>query len=137
MRVQGGAYGTGMTIRSDGAIYCYSYRDPNLEHTRMAFNGLADYLEEALQEDVPLDDLIIGTVNKTDPLLSPAETCSLACVRYFKGVTGEMINQIRREILHTTVDDLRQSIGALREFQANGKYCAVGNGESVRFIKQS
>lgn len=137
VRVQGGAYGTAMTIRSDGAIYCYSYRDPNLEHTRMAFNGLADYLEEALQEDVPLDDLIIGTVNKTDPLLSPAETCSLACVRYFKGVTGEMINRIRREILHTTVDDLRQSIGALREFQANGKFCAVGNGESVRFIKQS
>lgn len=136
VRVQGGAYGTGMTIRSDGAIYCYSYRDPNLKHTRTAFNGLADYLEEALQEEVPLEDLIIGTVNKTDPLLSPAETCSLACIRYFKGVTGELMNRTRREILHTTTEDLRKWIGALREYQANGKFCGVGNAEAVKFIKQ-
>ena len=136
VRVQGGAYGTRMTIRNDGAVYCYSYRDPNLEHTRAAFDGLADYLEEALQEGIALDDLIIGTVNKTDPLLSPGETCSLACIRYFKGITGETVNQIRREILHTTEDDLRQWIGALRAYQTNGKFCAVGNAESVKFIKQ-
>ena len=34
VRVQGGAYGTGMGARLNGNLFSYSYRDPNLENTR-------------------------------------------------------------------------------------------------------
>jgi presequence protease len=136
VRVQGGAYGTGISIRASGDIFCYSYRDPNLAHSRQAYNGMADFLAEALEEEMPLDDLIIGTVNTTDPLLSPAETCSLACVRYLRGTTDEKINRIRREILHTTSDDLRKMIDVLQAFQTQGKFCAVGNADAVAFVEK-
>ena len=46
VRVQGGAYGTGMGARLNGNLFSYSYRDPNLENTRAAYCGMADFLEE-------------------------------------------------------------------------------------------
>ena len=36
VRVQGGAYGTGMGARLNGNLFSYSYRNPNLENTRAA-----------------------------------------------------------------------------------------------------
>ena len=39
VRVQGGAYGTGMGARLNGNLFSYSYRDPNLENTRAAYCG--------------------------------------------------------------------------------------------------
>lgn len=49
VRVQGGAYGTGMGARLNGDLFSYSYRDPNLENTRAAYCGMADFLEEFVQ----------------------------------------------------------------------------------------
>ena len=75
VRVQGGAYGTGMGARLNGNLFSYSYRDPNLENTRAAYCGMADFLEEFVQQGMPLDDMIIGTLNTIDPLLDPAGIC--------------------------------------------------------------
>ena len=135
VRVQGGAYGTGMSVRMNGDMFCYSYRDPALEASRAAFGGLADYLEEFLRQEAPLDDLIISTVNATDPLLDPAGHCALACTRYLKGITDEAIARIRREILHTSAADLAQLTGLLRTFAEQGAFCAVGGREDVAFAK--
>ena len=49
VRVQGGAYGTGMGARLNGDLFLYSYRDPNLENTRAAYCGMTDFLEEFVQ----------------------------------------------------------------------------------------
>ena len=135
VRVQGGAYGTGMSIRASGDLFCYSYRDPNLENTRAAFNGMADFLSDALAQGMPLDDLIIGTVNTTDPLLDPSGVCELECTRQLRGITPDDIARIRREILHTTPDDLLTQLDALRTFQQEGKFCAVGNHDAVAFLQ--
>lgn len=45
VRVQGGAYGTGMNVRRSGDIFCYSYRDPNLDNTRAVFSNVADFIQ--------------------------------------------------------------------------------------------
>lgn len=135
IRVQGGAYGTGMNVRTNGDIFCYSYRDPNLKGTQAAYGGMADFLEEFLAQELPLDDIIIGTVNTTDPLLDPSGVCDLACIRFLKGTTPQAIAQIRREILHCTAEDLHALSGALRAFLANGRFCAVGNADAVTFAK--
>ena len=114
VRVQGGAYGTGMSVRSNGDIFCYSYRDPNLMSSADAFAALPDVLGEMLSEDMPLDDIIIGTVNTTDPLLDPAGQCELSCRRYLRGTTPEDIARLRHEILDTAAADLRSLIPTLR-----------------------
>ena len=136
VRVQGGAYGTGMNVRTNGDIFCYSYRDPNLKATQAAYGGMADFLEDFLAQGMPLDDIIIGTVNTTDPLLDPSGVCELACIRHLKGTTPEMIAQIRREILHCTAEELQKLSGLLRAYLADGHFCAVGNAEAVAFVKE-
>ncbi len=134
VRVQGGAYGTGMNVRANGDIFCYSYRDPNLQASAEAFSALPDVLGEMLAEDMPLDDIIIGTVNTTDPLLDPAGMCELSCRRYLKGTSAQSIAQLRCEILDTNAQQLRSLIPALRSFVENGVFCAVGNSSATAFV---
>ena len=137
VRVQGGAYGTGMNVRANGDIYCYSYRDPHLTNAKAAFGSMADFLADFAGQDIPLDDIIIGTVNTTDPLLDPAGVCDLQCVRYLKGTTPQDIARIRREILGTTAEDLRRQVELLRTFAQNGKFCAIGNKDAVAAAVQA
>lgn len=134
VRVQGGAYGTGMNVRANGDIYCYSYRDPNLPNSAEVFAGLPGVLDEILGEGMPLDDIIIGTVNMTDPLLDPAGVCELNCRRYLKGTSTQDIAKLRHEILDTTDADLRALIPTLCGYVENGVFCAVGNRSAVAFV---
>ncbi len=125
VRVQGGAYGTGMNIRANGDIFCYSYRDPNLRNSENAFRGLAAYLKEYLSNDQKLDDTVIGTVNTTDPLLDPSAVCALVCARYLNGTTHEDIVKIRKEILDTDKSALLRLADIIEKYCADGKYCTV------------
>lgn len=127
VRVQGGAYGTGMLIRANGDMLCYSYRDPKVDSTKAAYQGMCGFLEMVLAEDMPLDDMIIGTVNSSDPLLDPAGICDLECTRYLKGITHEDVTQIRKEILETTCEDLKKLAEPLEAFLEKGRFCIVGS----------
>lgn len=136
VRVQGGAYGTGMNIRSDGDMFCYSYRDPDSKNSMEAYCGMVDFLNEFLSQEMPLDDIIIGTVNAVDPLLDPSGVCSTECTEYLGGVTKESILQRRREILDTTNEDLRKLIKLLESYISGGKFCVVGDKTSTAFINE-
>ena len=136
VRVRGGAYGTGMKAGSDGNVCCYSYRDPNLPGTKAAFAAMADFLEDWLKQGEALDSTIIGTVNTTDPLLGPSAALSLECSRYLRGVSHADILRTRRELLHTTREDLHDLVKVLRAFQDNAVFCAVGSGTAVAFVKE-
>ena len=134
VRVQGGAYGTGMNVRMNGDMFCYSYRDPDLSGTRSVYAGMADFLQATLAQELPLDDLIIGTVNTTDPLLDPSGVCDVACIRRLKGLTDADIARVRREILTCTPETLAALADTLRAFAEQGKFCAVGNAGSTAFV---
>ncbi len=136
VRVQGGAYGTGMRIRSNGDMICYSYRDPNLEGTVNAYKGISSFLEGFLDSGAPLDDIIIGTVNTTEPLLSPESVCQFECGLYLKGSGFDNISRIRKEILTTTRDHIRDLIDAVHTFSTEGKFCGVGNSANIKFIEK-
>lgn len=127
VRVQGGAYGTGMAIRANGDMLCYSYRDPKFDSTKIAYQGMGEFLEAVLEEEMPLDDMIIGTVNSSDPLLDPAGICDLECTRYLKGITQQDVARIRKEILETTGEELKKLAEPLQQFLENGNFCAVGS----------
>ena len=135
VRVRGGAYGTGMNVRTNGDIFCYSYRDPNVKNSRDAFYGAADFLEDALGQGMPIDDIIIGTVNTTDPLLSPSNVCKVMCERFIKGTT-DRIAEIRREILKTTPNELLALKDIIAKSISDGKFCAVGGKDAVAFLEK-
>ncbi len=136
VRVQGGAYGTGMNVRPNGGLFCYSYRDPDLPGSAQAFAALPDVLKQMLAEDIPLDDIIIGTVNTTDPLLDPASLCEVSCRRYLRGTTARDIAKLRGEILDATAADLRALLPMLRTCLEKAVFCAAGAPDAVAFVKQ-
>lgn len=136
VRVQGGAYGTGMNITANGDVFCYSYRDPNLTNTMGAVSAIPDFLEDFLSQNVPFDDIIIGAVNTTEPLMDPADACATACERHLRGITDEMLNKTRKEILHTTSESLAELIPLIRKYVAEAKFCAVGDKPSVAFLSE-
>lgn len=125
VRVQGGAYGTGMGVQMNGDIFCYSYRDPDIENTKMVYEGMSEFLAEFVQEDMPLTDMIIGTLNTIDPLLSPEGICDQECMRYMKGITDADIEEIRGQILATTNDALKSLVNVLQICEEKGIFCAV------------
>ena len=75
------------------------------------------------------------TVNTTDPLVGPSTALSLECSRYLRGVSHADILRIRRELLHTTREDLEGLVTMLRTFQDSAVFCAVGNRDAIAFLK--
>ena len=136
IRVQGGAYGAGMGILARGDVFCYSYRDPDLAASREAYRGMADFLADFLRQGEPLDGFLIGALNAADPLISPSEACMLACRRHLNGTTWEKLAQWRRELLHTTADDLLALNEQLRAVLEQGCFCAVGSARAVSFVSR-
>ncbi len=125
VRVQGGAYGTGMAVRPNGDIFCYSYRDPNPQKTVEAYKNMPRFLAGFCKARQPIDDIIIGTVNKTDPLASPSSLCMLGIRRFLKGTTYENICTTRKEILTTTAKDLKNLLKALKKVASKGAVSIV------------
>lgn len=127
VRVRGGAYGTGMRVQLGGNTFCYSYRDPNPNASKEAFFGMPEFLEDFLGQGAPIDDIIIGTVNSTEPLCDPSDILETETVRYFRGITHEDINTLRKQILTTTPEHLAKRLPELKKYLENSKFCAVGN----------
>lgn len=134
IRVQGGAYGTGMNIRMNGDIFCYSYRDPNPENSRSAYSTIADFLAETVSRKMPIDDIIIGAVNSSNPILDPASICNSECRDYLNGITREDILKMRKQIIETDNRDFEELIELIRKFGQEGKFCVVGDKELTAFI---
>ena len=92
-------------------------------------------LEDWLKQGEDLESTVIGTVNTTDPLVGPSTALSLECSRYLRGVSHADILRIRRELLHTTREDLEGLVTMLRTFQDSAVFCAVGNRDAIAFLK--
>ena len=103
VRVQGGAYGGFCSLSaSSGALSFSSYRDPHLDATLRTFDGAAAFLAEhasapALGED--LRKAVISSIGAIDAPLSPSERGATSTGRFISGVTDEMLQRRRDEIL--------------------------------------
>ncbi|MFR5783168.1 MAG: hypothetical protein ACLUEK_15800, partial [Oscillospiraceae bacterium] len=90
VRVQGGAYGTGMVTRVSGFDGCYSYRDPSAAATLRTYAGAPQFLRGFASGGPDLDGLITGAVAAGEPLLTPRAKGEEADDLYFRGITYEM-----------------------------------------------
>ena len=135
IRVQGGAYGAGMSGGRTGALYCYTYRDPSPARSLDVFKTIPDFLTEAASsEELNTTGYIISTVSSTDPLLSPAAKGRAADEFYFSEFTDYDRVKFRREMLETTVEDIKEQYDALRKMVTYGSVCVVGPKETLESI---
>ncbi|MBR6107901.1 MAG: insulinase family protein [Oscillospiraceae bacterium] len=123
VRVQGGAYGTGIAIRRDGSLFTYSYRDPTPANSLAVNRGLSDFIRQFCESEEPLDGYIISTVNDEDPLRSPRDDGFTADGMWFTKRTKEELAAERKQMLGTTRETLLRSCEVWDRFAEKGSVC--------------
>ena len=116
VRVLGGAYGGFCNYgRLSGLMSFGSYRDPNIISTIEAFDGSGAFLERADLDNGDLLKAVIGTSGDLDPYQLPDAKGFAALTQYLAGVTDEVRQRIRDEVLATEPRHIRELGAALRE----------------------
>lgn len=132
VRVQGGAYGSGLSVDRAGNVFSYSYRDPTPGKTLSVDAGMSEFLREFAGSGEKLDRYIISALNELNPLLSPRDKGAQADARYLIGLSREDTERVRREVLQTTMEDLLDCCEWLDDFARTGAVCVVAHDDALR-----
>lgn len=132
IRVQGGAYGTGMRAALGGRMFCYSYRDPSPARSLGVYDTLSDCIKDFCGGDEDLDKLIISAIGNSEPLRTPASQGAAADDFYFTGITEEEQIRIRREMLATDREKLLSLCSVFDKMTENGTVCVVGHEAALK-----
>lgn len=132
IRVMGGAYGCMSGFTRKGDAYFTSYRDPNLSRTNEVYEGIPEYLEQFAVDEKEMTKYIIGTFSSLDAPLTPAGKTGRSATAYLTGVTDEMLQKERQEILNASQEDIRNLSGIVRAVLKEEAICVIGNEEKLK-----
>ena len=132
IRVQGGAYGAMTRFNLDGDMMFVSYRDPNLAETIKVFDETADFLRGFEASDREMTKYIIGTMSGVDTPMTPRLLGNNAQRLYFRGITYEERQKRRQQLLHTTVEDIRNLAPAIEACMEENNLCVFGNAGVIK-----
>lgn len=105
IREKGGAYGGGAYSRAlDGLFGFYSYRDPNPQNTLGIMRNAGRFATDKQWTDRDLEEAKISVFQSVD---APQSVNSEGMGRFLSGVTEEMKQKKREELLDVTKDQVR------------------------------
>ncbi len=131
IRVKGGAYGCMSGFKRLGDVYLVSYRDPHLENTLKVFNGLPEYLRSFTADEDTMTKYIIGTISALDTPRNPNAKGAISLSAYLSGVTEEMIQAEREEILDADESSIRALAEMLEAAFDGERICVVGSESAI------
>lgn len=132
VRVQGGAYGTGFSIKQDGTATSYSYRDPSADRSIQVYQNMADFLEKFGKENDDISGFIIGAISDVSPLLTPRAKGMKADANYFMKETGEYSEMLLHQMLNTKPSDLVELAAQIRRTYETCGVCVIGSSEQLK-----
>lgn len=135
IRVKGGAYGCMSGFGRSGEAYLVSYRDPNLRETNAIYEGVVDYLKNFQADERDMTKFVIGTISDLDTPLTPSIRGSRGLSAYLSGVTQEMMQKERDQVLSATVEDIRALADIVQAVLDTKAFCVVGNEEQIEKAK--
>lgn len=135
VRVQGGAYGVGMSVGRNGGMFTYSYRDPSPARTLEVYDQAATFLQEFDDQKEALDKFIISSVAGSEPLQTPDEKGNSADAFWFAHISDEDRKRIRKEMLTCDMKKLKGWCSVIEQMAENGAVCVVGNDEALAECK--
>ena len=131
VRVQNGAYGCFAEFGRSGTMFFVSYRDPNVSKTLETYDEAADYVEEFTVTQRDMVKYIIGTISKLDFPLTPAMKGERAQNMYTSGITKELLQKERDEILGADQESMRALAPIIKECMSKEYICALGNHDKI------
>lgn len=132
IRVKGGAYGCMSGVTRAGEGYFVSYRDPNVAKTNEVYEGIPEYLEKFDASERDMTKFVIGTISEIDTPLTPSLKGARGLSARYSGVTDEMLQKERDEVLRATPEDIRALAAPVRAILETGAVCAIGNADKIR-----
>lgn len=131
VRVQGGAYGANAAFDPNGYAYFTSYRDPNLEATIEAYEGLPKYLANFSATEREMTKYVIGSMSLADIPLTNAMHLDRAIILELKGITDEERQNNRNQLIDTTVEDIRHLAPVVQAVLNDNYLCVVGSKNKI------
>ena len=131
LRVKGGAYGCMSSFGRNGETMLVSYRDPKLGETNRVYEGIPEYLRTFSIDDRDMTKYVIGAFSELDAPLNPAAKGARNLGAWLSGVTDEMIQRERDQVLNVTQEDIRALAGLLESVLNTGALCAIGNDQQI------
>ncbi len=132
VRVKGGAYGCMCSFGKTGDCYFVSYRDPNLARTVDVYEGAAQAVSSFDADERRMTQFIIGAVSELDMPMNPAAKGMNSLAAYMAGLTDEMQQKERDEVLNATPEDIRRLSEYIRAFMEDEQLCVVGNAGGIK-----
>jgi Zn-dependent M16 (insulinase) family peptidase len=127
IRVMGGAYGGSMVFsHTAGTLSYLSWRDPNLTGTLANYDGAAAYLQKLSLSEAELEKAIIGAIGDVDQYLLPDAKGYSQMQRHLIGITDDMRQETREQLLSTTLADFKAFGEVLQSALADAKVAVVG-----------
>lgn len=130
LRGKGGAYGATATVFSDGGFYMSAARTPNLLAVKEILEGAGDYLKSLTLTEGELNQFIIGAISSLDDQF--LEWCNnFGYESTVDQYTLEAVQKERREILSTTVEDIRSFASTVDHMVAQERRIIIANPEQI------
>ena len=127
VRVRGGAYGAFCGLdRLGGTLVCSSYRDPNVDDTLSAFDGMADFLRSFTPDAAQLTQAIVGAIGDLDAYQLPDAKGAQSLARWLTDDTDAARALMREEILGTTPRHFKEFADVLATAAREGAVCVLG-----------
>lgn len=131
IRVKGGAYGCMNLFRRNGDTSFVSYRDPKLKETVGIFENAAGYVAGFAADERTMDQYVIGAVSDMDTPLTPSARGDVSLNAWFSGITEEMLQKERDQVLNARPEDIRELSGLVKAVMDQGNLCVVGSETAV------
>ena len=136
LRVKGGAYGCQCSFGRSGESGFTSYRDPNLKNTVEVYEKAAETVEKFTADERTMTQYIIGAISDMDTPMNPSAHGLFSLSAYQCGITQEMLDQEREQLLGATQEEIRELAAYIRAFMEDDFLCVVGNAQKIREEKE-
>ena len=137
VRVQGGAYGAFCVFdRLSGILSLLSYRDPHIARTLEVYDGMADYLRTLHLDKRELSRAIIGAIGDVDAYMLPDAKGSASLLRRLTGLTDDLRQQMREEILGTSLRDFHTFADIMEQMRSHAHCCALGGSRLEQYAQE-
>jgi len=132
IRLQGGAYGA-WSIYEPLTDYLgfVSYRDPQTLATLKAFDDAAAYLRSLDLDRLELTKSIIGVIGQMDRYMLPDQKGFTSMTRNLAGITDELRQAWRDQVLSTSNEQLRSLSDVLGEVAEHGRVVILGSPAAI------
>jgi Zn-dependent M16 (insulinase) family peptidase len=114
VRMKGGAYGAGASASGLERVFSFSsYRDPNIARTLLAFRSALEAARQAVLSEMEFERVLIGAVGQEEKPLAPGEKGYVALKRRLLGISDDLRQRRRDQLLASSAGDLAEAAGRL------------------------